>query len=376
MTVVIFCHSLLSDWNHGNAHFLRGIVTELQDRGHEVRVYEPRDAWSVSNLIADAGEQALDDVTTFYPRLRPVRYDPAALDLDEALDGADVVIVHEWSPHELVARVGRHRAGGGAYVLLFHDTHHRSVTDEASMVAYDLSAYDGVLAFGDVIRERYVSKGWAQRAWVWHEAADLRVFRPLPREDAKAFGSHDLVWIGNWGDEERSREIREYLVRPVCGLGLRARVHGVRYPAEAQAELRSAGIEYAGWLPNFLVPQAFAAAAVTVHIPRRPYVEALPGIPTIRVFEALACGIPLVSCWWDDSEHLFRPGTDYLVVSTPDSMTRALRDVLNDRSRAESLARSGRATIESRHTCAHRVDELLGIVSSIAGIPREKALSL
>jgi spore maturation protein CgeB len=42
----------------------------------------------------------------------------------------------------------------------------------------------------------------------------------------------------------------------------------------------------------------------------------LPGIPTIRVFEALACGIPLVSAPWDDSEHLFRPGEDFLVAAT------------------------------------------------------------
>ena len=49
-----------------------------------------------------------------------------------------------------------------------------------------------------------------------------------------------------------------------------------------------------------------------MHVPRGPYAEALPGIPTIRVFEALACGIPLVSAPWDDCEGLFQPGRDYL----------------------------------------------------------------
>ena len=72
-------------------------------------------------------------------------------------------------------------------------------------------------------------------------------------------------------------------------------MHGVRYPPEGRAALAAAGIDYAGYLPNFRVPQAFAAARMTVHVPRRPYATALPGIPTIRVFEALACGIPLVS---------------------------------------------------------------------------------
>jgi hypothetical protein len=47
MRIVLFCHSLLSDWNHGTAHFLRGIATELLLRGHDVRVFEPWEAWSV-----------------------------------------------------------------------------------------------------------------------------------------------------------------------------------------------------------------------------------------------------------------------------------------------------------------------------------------
>jgi spore maturation protein CgeB len=71
MRVVLFCHSLRSDWNHGNAHFLRGVVTDLMARGHEVRVFEPRDAWSAQNLEADAGARALDGYRTAYPQLRP-----------------------------------------------------------------------------------------------------------------------------------------------------------------------------------------------------------------------------------------------------------------------------------------------------------------
>jgi spore maturation protein CgeB len=104
---------------------------------------------------------------------------------------------------------------------------------------------------------------------------------------------------------------------------------------------------------------------VTVHVPRRPYVEALPGIPTIRPFEALACGIPLVSAPWCDSEGLFRPGEDYLVARTGQEMRRHVRSVLNDPDLAAALAGNGRDTILARHTCAHRVDELLSIVHTV-----------
>jgi spore maturation protein CgeB len=361
MRFVMFYHSLRSDWNHGNAHFLRGVVSELLARGHDVTVYEPRDAWSVQNLVADRGNAAVHDYRTAYPALDSRVYDEADFDLDAALGDADVVLVHEWSSHGLVQRIGEHRAAAGEYVLFFHDTHHRSVSDEASMAAYDLRHYDGVLAFGQVIRDAYVARGWAERAFTWHEAADTRVFSPRVRTEHDG----DLVWIGNWGDDERTAELEEFLVEPVSSLGLRARVHGVRYPADAIERLDAAGIEYAGWLPNYRAPDVFARFDVTVHVPRRPYVEALPGIPTIRVFEALACGIPLVSAPWDDAEGLFTPGSDFLVARDGADMKRHLRDVLHDRELAASLRTHGLRTIRERHTCAHRVDELLATIRLI-----------
>jgi spore maturation protein CgeB len=207
----------------------------------------------------------------------------------------------------------------------------------------------------------YLKRGWARRAWTWHEAADTRVFRPLACEQREG----DLIWVGNWGDEERTAELHEYLLGPVKKLGLAARVHGVRYPEHAKAALAEAGAEYAGWLPNFEAPAAFSKFKVTVHVPRRPYVEALPGIPTIRPFEALACGIPLVCSPWEDAEGLFTPGEDYLVARDGAEMTAMLREVLADEEMARQLAAHGHRTILSRHTCAHRVDELMEILAEL-----------
>jgi spore maturation protein CgeB len=364
MRVAIFCHSLLSDWNHGNAHFLRGVVTELAARRHEVRVFEPRNAWSVENLVKDHGEKALDLARQAYPRIRPRRYELASLDVDELLDDVDLVLVHEWNDHELVRRIGgRRKKPGARFKALFHDTHHRAITDEAKMAEYDLSGYDGVLAFGAALRDVYLQKGWTQRAWVWHEAADPRVFFPqLPPPNGK---QGDLVWIGNWGDEERTAELREMLLEPVRELGLNALVHGVRYPEQALEELRSRKIGCGGWLPNFRVPEVFARFKLTVHVPRRPYAKALPGVPTIRVFEALSCGIPLVSAPWDDVEGLFTPGKDYLVAQDGGAMRAHMKTLVNDAAARSELARHGRRTILARHTCAHRVDELLGIAGEL-----------
>ncbi|MGV3616491.1 MAG: CgeB family protein [Fimbriimonas sp.] len=360
MTITLFCHSLLSDWNHGNAHFLRGIATELIARGHSVRVFEPQDAWSLTNLLQDRGPAAIDGFRAAYPQLDSTSYSLSSLNLDEAIGGSDLVIVHEWNDHELVRRIGRHHAERGDYRLLFHDTHHRSVTDADGMAAYDLSGYDGVLAFGEVIREVYLRRGWTKRAWTWHEAADPRVFRPL-----EAPKKGDLVWVGNWGDEERTEELHEFLLRPVKELGLKATVYGVRYPDHARRALDEAGIEYGGSLANYEAPSVFAQYRCTVHVPRRPYVRALPGIPTIRVFEALACGIPLVSAPWNDAERLFHPGEDFLVARDGDEMKAQLRRILDDPHFASQLASRGREAVLARHTCAHRVDELFGILNEL-----------
>lgn len=372
MKIVMFYHSLLSDWNHGNAHFLRGIVRELQSRGVKVQVCEPEDAWSVQNLLAENKDAPFKGFQAAYPDLESTRYDLKTLLLDEVLDDADLVIVHEWNDRQLVQRIGEHRAGAmGGYRLLFHDTHHRSVSDRSSMAAYDLSNYDGVLAFGNVIRDVYLTEGWTQRAWTWHEAADTTIFHPIEGVECEG----DLVWIGNWGDEERTAELYEFLIEPVKALGLKTRVHGVRYPEIAIASLASAGIEYAGWLPNFVVRQVFSRFKVTVHIPRRPYVRALPGIPTIRVFESLACGIPLVLAPWEDDSGLFTPGKDFLIAHTGVEMKCQLSELLQDEERRKEIAHHGRQTILARHTCTHRVDELFNIYAELEGTQQQKAVT-
>ena len=364
MRVVIFCHSLISDWNHGNAHFLRGITADLQHRGHNVRIYEPRNGWSIENLTADYGREPVENFQRAFPSLRSIGYDLETLDLDAALEGADLVLVHEWNEPALVRRIGAHRARGGEYILLFHDTHHRSVTAPHEMERYHLDDYDGVLAFGNSVAEQYRNRGWGRRVWTWHEAADHRVFRPMePTAERK-----DLVWIGNWGDDERTAELNEFLIDPVKALGLKASVHGVRYPDSAKAALAEAGVEYRGWVPNYEVPRVFANYKLTIHVPRRPYATALAGVPTIRVFEALACGIPLISAPWIDSESLFRAGDDFLFVANGGQMMTAMRLLLNDSAYAAEMAARGRDTVLSRHTCAHRVTELLDICTQIRGL--------
>ncbi|HEY5959023.1 MAG TPA: glycosyltransferase [Polyangiaceae bacterium] len=360
MKIAYFCHSLVSDWNHGNAHFIRGLVTELILRGHDVQVFEPADAWSATNLVADHGELPYREFEQRYPLLRTHRYLPNEFCPSEAVDTCDLVMVHEWNDPALIRELGTLRRQSKGFSLLFHDTHHRSVSDVQGLSALGLESYDGVLAFGETVCEQYRRAGWSNRCWVFHEAADIRVFHPV----ASIARTEAIVWIGNYGDEERSAELHEYLFEPAGALGLKGIVYGVRYPQCALDAVERAGLQFGGWLPNFRVPEVMAKHLLTVHIPRRHYAESLKGIPTIRVFEALACGIPLICAPWEDSEQLFRQD-DFIVVRSGRAMRDAMFDLLHDeRARKEQAARGLRSILE-KHTCSHRAEQLESIASAL-----------
>lgn len=361
----LFAHSWVSDWNHGNAHFLRGLTRELCRQGHEVRCYEDQNSWSRTNLLAEGlaiSQAAFQQFQSSFPEL-DIRFfqldETLGHFLDEELRGADVVLVHEWNSPALVnAILARKRKY--EFRALFHDTHHRAYTSPKEILAMDLPRFDGVLAFGEAIRRIYREGFGIQRVWTFHEAADTAHFFP-----SRAERDTDVVWVGNWGDDERTRELEEFLIRPVEGLGLNVAVYGVRYPSHAKQRLAQAGIQYQGYLPNLEAPRTYSKSKLTLHVPRRFYANGLSGVPTIRVFETLACGIPLLCSPWNDSEGLFRAGEDYLCLADGDSMKSEIAHLLRDDGARSQIAECGLHSIRTRHTCAHRAEQLLDICEEL-----------
>ena len=366
LNIHYFAHSWVSDWNHGNAHFLRGLARSLMRMGHRVKCYEQLGSWSLSNLVKNEGERAITSIDEFrrvYPDLNIHFYNNDATFSEFAthhLRHADVVILHEWNEPEIANEILALKARYG-FRALFHDTHHRAYTNAREILRFRLDLFDGVLAFGDAIRRIYHDGFGMQHAWTFHEAADVEAFKPL--DGAKV---NDLVWIGNWGDEERTRELEEFLVRPASRLsGKKVVVHGVRYPEDGIKKLEQAGIEYRGYLPNLEAAYVYSHSKLALHVPRRQYTNGLSGVPTIRVFEALACGVPLVCAPWTDTEHLFRPGQDYVCANDGDAMKAEIEHLLNDEDARGRLAESGLETIHSRHTCRHRAEQLVEICEEL-----------
>jgi spore maturation protein CgeB len=374
MRFVLFYHSLVSDWNHASAHALRGIASELLSQGHRVQIFEPADGWSLHNLREQGGDGVVKAFHAIYPRLQSHFYDPLSIDFDAALADADVVIAHEWNEPAFLRRLGEHRSRTRSYKLLFHDAPHRwfrsaGIPPPLEVRSRVLSHYDGVLASSDGLRRMHDTHGWVERVWTWRDAVDTRVFRPWPPAGSPGqrpgqgdcVPSLDLIWIGTWGSAERASELDEFLIEPIRALGLRARFYGARYPQEALSTLRAAGIDYGGWIPDFSIPAALAAGRFTVNVPRRMRADGLPHTPAIRVLEALACGVPVVSAPWDECEQMFTPDVDLLIARDGSDMERRMEALHSDPEFARFIGANGYQTVVSRHTCEHRVQELLAI---------------
>ena len=359
--IAIFAHSFRSDWNNGNAHFLRGLARAMSGLGHTVVCWETCKSWSETNLIAEGsiGQQSLDLFQRIYGDLDVRCYNGDLLDHKASLAAFDFVLAHEWLDEQDIHALLKLREEYG-FKAIFHDTHHRASSVPNAIERLQVRHFDGILAFGSALRDIYLQRFGVDQVWTFHEAADTSWFYPRRKTP-----DEDVVWIGNWGEGERSDEITSFLLQPVLSIGaLKASTYGVRYPSEGLAAVSAAGIAYRGYLPNLLTPDVYASSKVTIHIPRQQYRDAMKGIPTIRVFEALACGIPLVSAPWEDAECLFRSG-DYTTVANTKQMIEALRGILDDPQRAREAAQQGRDTILSRHTCKHRAEQLIDIMDEL-----------
>jgi spore maturation protein CgeB len=104
-----------------------------------------------------------------------------------------------------------------------------------------------------------------------------------------------------------------------------------------------------------------------IDIPHPSRRRTLPGVPTTNMFEALACGVPLISAPWHDAENLFHAGS-HLTVANGEEATAAIMLLMDDRDLAADMAAVGLCSIQARHTCEHRVDELILLLDGLEAV--------
>ena len=125
-----------------------------------------------------------------------------------------------------------------------------------------------------------------------------------------------------------------------------------------------ANVERLDHVPPAGHPAFYAASRFTLNVTRADMV-AVGYSPSIRLFEAAACGAPILSDRWAGIETLFTPGEDFLMARSGAEMERHLAALRDDADLRAALVARGLATVRARHTCAHRVDELMGVLDRI-----------
>jgi spore maturation protein CgeB len=344
-----------SSWGNGHATLWRGLVKALHAAGHRVVFFEQDVPYYAENRDVTeipGGELIL------YPG-----WDDISPLAERHVAEADVAMVTSYCPHgiEATALV----LGGSRAVRVFYDldtpvTLSRLQAGETTTYIgpEGLGGFDLVLSYtGGAALDALRDGLGARRVAPLYGHVDPDVHRPVgPVEAFRA----DLSYMGTYA-ADRQAALEALFVEPArLRPGQRFLIGGAQYPGDFPW---TDNIFFVRHLPPSTHPAFFASSRMTLNVTRAA-MAAMGWCPSGRLFEAAACGCPLLTDTWDGLDSFFRPGTEILTAASTEEAVAAL-----DLSDAE-LARIGRAARErtlSEHTSAHRAATLVALVEAVRG---------
>lgn len=346
MKLVVFGLTVSSSWGNGHATLWRGLCRALAARGHEVTFFE-RDvpyyaAYRDLHRLA-GGELVL------YPGWEQAL--PAAR---RHLDGADVGMVTSYCPDGVAA--AELVLGSGVPLRVFYDMD-TPVTllalERGERVPYlppgGLGDFDLVLSFtgGASLRELRARLG-ARRVAPLYGSVDPEVHRREPvREAFRA----DLSYLGTYA-ADRQAVLEKLFIDPARRLpGQRFLIGGAQYPHDFPW---ADNVYFVRHLPPGDHPAFYSSCRATLNVTRAAMAR-MGHCPSGRLFEAAACGTPIVTDAWDGLDEFFAPGDEILVARTTEDTLHALRLPGEELDR---LARRARERTLDEHTAERRAREL------------------
>jgi spore maturation protein CgeB len=351
MRIVVLGLSITSSWGNGHATNYRGLLKALHGRGHDVLFLERDVPWY-------AGQRDLPcppyGRTELYGSLDELRDR-----FTEGVAGADVVVVGSYVPEGV--EVGRWVTAVATGVTAFYDIDtpitlaSLSRGDCGYLVPELVPAYDLYLSFtgGPTLRRIETTYG-APRARAFYCMVDAGAYAP-----AEVPVRWDLGYLGTYSDD-RQPVLERLLLEPAARLGHRRFVvGGPQYPPTISWP---ANVERIAHLPPSEHNRFYNAQRLTLNVTRADMVEA-GWSPSVRLFEAAACGVPVVSDWWDGLDTFFRPGTEILVAGSTEDVVRYL-DEMDPEHRA-GIGSAARRRVLSAHTAEHRATELEDHVAAV-----------
>lgn len=353
LSIVVLGLSITSSWGNGHATNFRALLQALDRRGHDVRFLERDVPWYAEHR--DLPEPPYGR-TFLYGSLEQLRDEHA-----DAVRDADLVIVGSYVPDGV--EVGRWVQATAQGVKAFYDidtpvtlaTLDRGACDY--LVPELIPGYDLYLSFtGGPTLERIERELGSPRARPFHCLVDQAAYVPAEVERRWTLG-----YLGTWS-ADRQPVVDELLVSPARSLpGESFVVAGPQYPADIAWPPNVERIEH---LPPAEHAGFYNAQSLTLNVTRADMVRA-GWSPSVRLFEAAACGVPVVSDWWEGLDAFFLPDKEILVAHSAADVVRHLSSMDEDRRR--EIGEAARARVLDEHTAEHRAEELERHVEEVRG---------
>lgn len=354
MKLVIFGLTVSSSWGNGHATLWRGMIRALVRRGHDVHFFE-------RDVPYYAHHRDLTDLPGAHLHLYS-DWSAVAQTAIRELAGADVGMVTSYCPDALRAEELTLHANVALRTFYDLDT---PVTlarlDSGEAVDYvgphGFRGYDLVLSYtgGKALAELETRLG-ARRTAPLYGHVDPQVHRPT--EPIERFRS-DLSYIGTYATD-RQQALEDLFIEPARHLpDRRFCLAGALYPQEFPW---TENIFFVRHLPPAEHPAFFCSSRLTLNITRRAMAE-MGYCPSGRLFEAAACGAPILSDAWEGLDHFFHPGGEILVARTTGDAIAALE--LSDAELAR-LSQAARERTLAEHTSDVRARQLETILESCA----------
>lgn len=343
MKIVVLGLSITSSWGNGHATTYRGLLRELARRGHDVLFLERDAPWYVENRDLPHPPYCQLEL---YNSIRELK------SFIETISEADAVIIGSYVPEGTEAAEWVLKNAEG--VVAFYDidtpvTLSKLASGECNYLSRELiPEFDLYLSFtgGPTLRLIEDTYG-APSAKALYCSVDSESYFPEPREHR-----WDLGYLGTYS-EDRQPMLNRLLIDPAVTLpNSRFAVAGPMYPknltwpGNVHRVTHLSPSEHRGF---------YNAQRFTLNITRKDMLEA-GWSPSVRLFEAAACGTPMITDAWEGLVEFFQPGRDILVARSSQEVCAILRDT-SEEDRAV-LGENALARVLSAHTAAHRAQEL------------------
>jgi len=354
MKIVFLGLSITSSWGNGHATNYRALVSALVARGHDVLFLERDVSWYAQQRDLPKPPWGR---TELYGSLTELRERFAA---DVA--AADLAVVGSYVPDGVAVAEWVVETAGGPAAFWDIDTPITVAKLEAGDEEYVsrrlVPRFDLYLSFtGGPLLSRLEGEFGARRARAFYCMADPNVYRPLEADERWLLG-----YLGTYSDD-RQPAVDSLLVEPARLLPRgRFVVAGPQYPAELSWP---PGVERIEHVPPDSHPAFYAQQRFTLNVTRRAMVEA-GWSPSVRLFEAAACGTPVISDRWDGLDQFFRPGAEIIVADSPRDVVDALVALTPEEAR--EIGAAARARVLAEHTPERRAIELEAHVQELAPV--------